>query len=309
MASEPPRWLWYIEWEMPRSGHIFHVTKVLYRGRSKYQEIEVLELEYIGKVLVLDGKIQSSILDEHVYHEALVHPAMVLHGGPERVLILGGGEGATAREVLRFKTVKEVVMVDIDEEVVRVSRELLPEWHRGAFDDPRLKLVIADGLKYVEEAVGRGEKFDVIIADLADPTEGGPAYKLYTKEFYEMIKSLLGEGGVFVTQATSLSYLVSTHAVIRNTIASVFRYTASYSVYIKSFDDEWSFVIASDSKDPSALTPELVDGALSRLVEGENRFYDGTSHLRMFTLPKYARDLLAREKRVATMDNPVYLPV
>lgn len=309
MAGEPPRWLWYIEWEMPRSGHIFHVSKVLYQGRSKYQEIEVLELDYLGKVLVLDGKIQSSQLDEHVYHEALVHPAMVLHGAPRRVLILGGGEGATAREVLRFKTVEEVVMVDIDEEVVRISREMLPEWHRGAFEDPRLKLVIMDGLKYVEEAVERGEKFDVVIADLADPTEGGPAYKLYTKEFYEMIKSILSGGGVFVTQATSLSYIVTAHAVIRNTLASVFRYTASYSVYIKSFDDEWSFVVASDDKDPARLTREGVDEALARLVTGRNKFYDGESHVRMFSLPRYAREIFEREKRVATMDNPVFLPV
>ncbi len=309
MAGEPPRWLWYVEWEMPRSGHLFHVSRPIYRGRSKFQEIEVMELEYIGKVLVLDGKIQSSQLDEHVYHEALVHPAMVLHGSPRRVLVLGGGEGATAREVLRFKTVEEVIMVDIDEEVVRVSREFLPEWHRGAFEDPRLKLVIMDGLKYVEDAVRRGERFDVIIADLADPTEGGPAYKLYTREFYSMIKSLLAGGGVFVTQATSLSYLVTTHAVIRNTLASVFRYTASYSVYIKSFDDEWSFVLASDDRDPSMIGPGDVDAALARLVEGENRFYDGESHVRMFSLPRYARDILRRERRVATMEDPVYLPV
>ena len=306
---ETPPWNWYVEWELPGSGHLFRVKDVLYRGASEYQKIEVLVLDHVGKVLVLDGKIQSSELDEHVYHEALVHPAMVLHGAPKRVLILGGGEGATAREVLRFKTVEEVVMVDIDKVVIDVSKRYLPEWHRGAFDDPRLKLVIGDGLAYVKEAAGRGEKYDVIIADLADPTEGGPAYKLYTREFYQDVKRILAEGGVFVTQATSLSYLVTVHAVIRNTIASVFKYTASYSVFIKSFDDEWSFVLASDDKDPATLTPEEVERRLAGLVEGENRFYDGESHARMFSLPKYARDILANEKRVATLDNPVYLPV
>ena len=309
MAGEPPAWNWYVEWELPTSGHLFRKREVLCHCRSKYQDVEVAVLDHVGKVLILDGKIQSAQLDEHVYHEALVHPAMILHGSPRRVLILGGGEGATAREVLRFKTVEEAVMVDIDEVVIEASRKYLPEWHQGAFDDGRLRLHIMDGLEYVEEALRRGERFDVIIADLADPTEGGPAYKLYVREFYEKVKGILGEGGVFVTQATSLSYDITTHAVIRNTIASVFKYTASYSVFIKSFDDEWSFVLASDYKDPKSLTPERIREALRGVVRGENRFYDEESHARMFNLPRYARDILEREKRIATLENPVYMPV
>jgi len=304
-----PLWNWYVEWELPGSGHLFHKRELICHCRSPYQDIEVAVLDPLGKALILDGKIQSAELDEHVYHEALVHPAMILHGSPRRVLILGGGEGATAREVLRFRTVEEVVMVDIDREVIEASKRYLPEWHRGAFGDPRLNLVIGDGLEYVEEASRRGEGFDVVIADLADPTEGGPAYKLYVREFYEKAKTILRSGGVFVTQATSLSYDISTHAIIRNTIASVFKHVASYTVFIKSFDDEWSFVIASDDKDPATLTPERVGEALPGLVEGENRFYDPESHARMFSLPRYARDILAREKRVATLDNPVYVPV
>ncbi len=303
------RWNWYLEWELPVSGHLFHKKEVICHCRSPFQDIEVAELEPVGKALILDGKIQSALLDEHVYHEALVHPAMILHGEPRRVLVLGGGEGATAREVLRFRTVEEVVMVDIDEMVIEAAKKYLPEWHKGAFDDERLQLVIEDGLKYVEEALARGERFDVIIADLADPTEGGPAYKLYVKEFYERIHGLLAEGGVFVTQATSLSYDISTHAIIRNTLSAVFKYTASYTVFIKSFDDEWSFVIASDYKDPASLSEDRVEEAIKRLVKGENRFYDGESHRRMFSLPRYARDILAKEKRVATLENPVYVPV
>ncbi|MEB3859710.1 MAG: spermidine synthase, partial [Desulfurococcales archaeon] len=170
--AEQLRWGWIVEWSTPSSAHMFSVRRVLYWGKSRYQEIVVLEYEELGKALVLDGKTQSTEYDEFVYHEALVQPAMVLHGNPERVLVLGGGEGATVREVLKFKSVREVVMVDIDEEVVRVSREMLPEWHAGAFDDPRLRLVIGDGYEYVE---GSGESFDVIIADLADPIEAGPA--------------------------------------------------------------------------------------------------------------------------------------
>ncbi len=299
-------WFWMIEWGSPWSAHMHAIKNVIYKGKSKYQDIMVAEFVELGKALVLDGKTQSALVDEFVYHEALVQPAMILHGSPERVLILGGGEGATAREVLRFDTVKEVVMVDIDEEVIRVAREYLPEWHQGAFDDPRLKLVIMDGLKYVDEAP-RGY-FDVIIADLADPLEAGPAYKLYTLEYYEKLKGLLRPGGVFVTQATSPTQTTFTHAVIYNTIRRVFRHAAYYHVYVKSFDGMWGFVLASDDRDPASLTPEYVDKYIEEHVKGENRFYDGVSHLNMFSVPKYIRREIEKVKEIATMDNPVFMP-
>lgn len=305
MGEEAFNWHWFIEWGTPTSAHMYGVDEVLYHGRSKYQDIMVAVLKDLGKALILDGKTQSAIIDEFVYHEALVHPAMILHGSPRKVLILGGGEGATAREVLRFKTVERVVMVDIDEEVIRVAREYLPEWHRGAFDDPRLELLIMDGLKYVEEA---SEKFDVIIADLADPLEAGPAYKLYTKEYYERLKSLLNPGGVFVTQATSPTITTYTHAVIYNTIKSVFKHATPYHAYVRSFDGVWGFVLASDSKDPASLTPEAVDAYLAANVVGENRFYEGAVHQAMFTMPKHIRKEIEKVKEVATLDNPVFMP-
>jgi len=299
-------WHWLVEWGSPWSAHMHAIGRVLYEGRSKYQHIMVVEFKELGKALILDGKTQSAIVDEFVYHEALVHPAMILHGAPERVLILGGGEGATAREALRFDTVKEVVMVDIDEEVVRVSKELLPEWHQGAFDDPRLDLKIMDGLEYVESAPRA--YFDVIIADLADPLEAGPAYKLYTLEYYEKLRTLLRPGGVFVTQATSPTQTTYTHAVIYNTIRAVFRHAAYYHVYVKSFDSLWGFVIASDEKDPAVLDAAAVDEYISQHVRGENRFYDGVSHTHMFSVPRYLRREIESVTDVATLDNPVFMP-
>ncbi len=298
-------WHWFIEWGTPTSAHMYGVKRVLYHTRSKYQDIMVVELHDLGKALILDGKTQSSLYDEFVYHEALVQPAMILHGNPENILILGGGEGATAREVLRFDTVKHVVMVDIDDEVIRVAKEYLWEWHQGAFEDPRLTLLIMDGLEYIDSTK---EKFDVIIADLADPLEAGPAYKLYTREYYEKIKNLLNPGGVFVTQATSPSLTTYTHAVIYNTIKSVFNYAAPYRVYVKSFDSTWGFVIASDSKDPYALTQKTVEEFIATHVKGENRFYDGAIHRAMFTLPKYLRKIIEKIKDIATVNNPVFMP-
>ena len=299
------RWNWMIEWGTPYSAHMFAIKKHIFHGKSEFQEIQVVEYEELGKALILDGKTQSALYDEYVYHEALVHPAMLLHGEPRKVLILGGGEGATAREVLRFRSVERVVMVDIDPVVIEVAKKYLPEWHQGAFDDPRLELIIGDGYKYVVEG---SEKFDVIIADLADPLEAGPAYKLYVKEFYEKVKERLNPGGVFVSQITSPTLMPYTFGVIYNTISSVFRYATYYTVFVKSFDSMWGFALASDDKDPAGLTPEKVDELLPKIVEGENRFYDGISHVHMFSIPKNIREAIARVKGVATLENPVFTP-
>ncbi len=299
------RWNWIIEWGTPASAHMHAVKKFIYHGKSKFQEIQILEYEELGKALVLDGKTQSALVDEFVYHEALVHPAMLLHGEPKTVLVLGGGEGATIREVLRFKSVEKVVMVDIDPEVIEVAKKYLPEWHQGSFDDPRVELIIGDGYKYVVEG---GKKFDVVIADLADPLEAGPAYKLYVKEFYESVKKILNPGGVFVTQATSPTQMLYTHAVIYNTIKSTFNYAAYYHVYVKSFDGVWGFVIASDDKDPSMLTPDYVEAKLESMLQGENRFYDKVSHIHMFNIPKYLREEIDSIKEIATLEKPVFTP-
>lgn len=302
-----PAWHWIHEWSTPGTFHAHSVRQVYTAGRSKYQTYLVVEFDDLGKALVIDGKTQSAIIDEFVYHESLVQPAMLAHGSPRSVLILGGGEGATAREALRFPSVQRVVMVDIDEEVVNACREHLPEWHRGSFDDPRLKLVIDDAEHYINST---SDKFDVIIADLVDPEEGGPAWRLYTKEAYDLFKSRLNPGGVFVTQATSPVLTPKVHATIYNTVKASFKHAISYYVYIRSFEGLWGFVMGSDHVNVESLK-ELTDVEAklrSMGLRGDNRFYDSESHMSMFHAPKFVRDVLASEKSVSTLSNPVYLP-
>lgn len=298
-------WHWIIEWSTPSTAHMHAVKNIYAYGNSKYQRWAVVEYEDFGKALVIDGKIQSSIIDEYVYHESLVHPAMILNGNPKKVLILGGGEGATAREALRFKSVESVVMVDLDEEIIEVSKKYLNEWHRNSFYDKRYKLIIGDAYSYIKDSK---EAYDVIISDLVDPEEYGPAVKLYTKEFYEMVSERLGEGGVFVTQSTSPVSTPTVHAVIYNTIKSVFKYAISYYVYIRSFEGIWGFVMASNEVDVSRIKGVDVEKAEEGLVEGSNRYYDNESHSHMFYIPKYIRSILEREKRVSTLKDPIYLP-
>lgn len=294
--------VWIIEWDTPTYGHLKGVKRVLYSSRSKYQQIEIVETHDFGRLLLLDGKSQSSEVDEFVYHEALVHPAMLMHGGPKKVLILGGGEGATLREVLKHKSVERAVMVDIDEEVVKVSREQLPFLSAGAFEDKRAELIIGDALDYVSST---RERFDVIIADLSDPLEAGPAYKLYTLEFYKQIGNILNEGGVFVTQATSPSNTGRAHAIIYNTARRAFRYATYYHVFMHAFSGLWGFVMASNEVD---VRNKQIDVDLELARAGvSTRFYDAVAHRHMFSVPRHLRAAIEAEEEISTVSRPAFI--
>ena len=303
------KWKWYIEWTFPGEAVIRSIKRILFEGKTRYQDVAIVDIEGLGKALILDGKIQSSLADEYVYHEALVHPVMIAHGNPRNVLILGGGEGATLREVLRYKTVEKAVMIDIDEEVINLAKKHLVEWHQGAFDDERAELIIMDGRKYVEQAVSKGEKFDVVITDLVDPIEAGPAVYLYTKEFYELIKKLIGNDGIMVTQSTSPMFYSKVFYTINNTLKSVYKYVSPYIVCIKSFNGTWGFNTGSESIDPSMLNVEEIKKRIDRLLgddAGKLRFYDEETHMHMFKLPKDIRENLKKNWGISTDKNPKY---
>ncbi|AFZ70604.1 spermidine synthase [Caldisphaera lagunensis DSM 15908] len=304
MSTNYP-WHWIIEWSTPGTAHMHAVNKVYAFGQSKFQKWIIVDYVDLGKALVIDGKIQSSLYDEFVYHESLVHPAMILNGNPKKVLILGGGEGATAREALRFKSVEKVIMVDIDDQVVEVCKKYLPEWHQYSFYNSKVKVIIDDAEHYIDNT---DEKFDVIISDLVDPEEAGPAVRLYTREFYNKIVNKLEKNGIFVTQSTSPVLTPTVHAVIFNTIKSVFKYATSYYSYIRSFEGIWGFVIASNDINVENVKNLDVDNMINKMAEGKNRYYDNESHAHMFNVPKFIRNILEKEKRVSTLSNPIYLP-
>ncbi len=296
-------WKFVGEWVSEGEVCLREAKRVLVHERTRFQEYMIAELAGLGKSLIIDGKVQSSLLDEHWYHEALVHPVMLAHPCPRRVLIIGGGEGATAREVLRHRCVEHVVMVDIDRDLVEAAKRHLREWHQGAFDDPRLRVVIDDGRRFVENVRA---SFDVVILDVVDPTEGGPASLLYTREFYEAVRGALRDG-IMVTQATSPTLTPDVYATIFRTLASVFRVARPYVTYMRSYNGLWGFVAASDSYDPATLSN--VDAAIGERIEGELRFYDGETHRWLFTLPKPLRTALERKGRIATDKEPITVPV
>lgn len=293
--------IWYTEWLSPHEAHVHGILELIYDGYTKYQRVTIAKTGSFGMALFLDGFLQSSEYDEFIYHECLVHPAMITQGNPRRVLIIGGGEGATAREVLKHESVERVVMVDIDEELVNLAKKHLEGWHQGAFDDPRLELVFEDGKKYVEET---SEKFDVIILDITDPVKGTPGVYLYTKEFYEKVRERLSAGGVAVTQATSLRYYERAFAVIYNTFTKVFPKARRYRVFVPSFYSDWGFVLGSVGRDPLEIPMEEVREKLSRL---RLQFLDEEQYRYLFNLPKYLANRLARYTEISTVSSPLEL--
>ncbi|HOP94289.1 MAG TPA: polyamine aminopropyltransferase [Dictyoglomaceae bacterium] len=295
---------WVIEKNHPSEIHWHGVSRFYYTGETHYQKVEVIESTFYGKCLVLDGRIQSSKNDEFIYHEAIVHPALLLHPAPKRVLIIGGAEGATLREVLKHKDVEKVVMVDIDEEVVKISQEYLPEWSQGAFSDVRAEVLFRDARAYLEET---SEKFDVIISDISEPMKGSPAVKLFTYEFYEIMKRRLTENGVFVMQADTTHHLkISFHSVMNSTLRKIFGKVRSYQVYVPAYDFIWSFIFASDKIDPKEILEEDIDNRLKEKDITNLKFYDGETHKMMFSLPKNIRELIEKEDRIAYDNAPLF---
>src|SRR5262249_9689995 len=180
-------------------GHMHAIAKTIVEAQTKFQHVEILQTASYGKTLVLDGRIQSSQGDEFIYHEALVHPGMLAaDGAPRSALVIGGGEGATLREILRYPSINRAVMVDIDAEVGGLCKTHLPEMHQGAFDDPRTELRHEDARGYLDKGK---ERFDFISIDLVEPLEEGPACMLFTKEFYTLVKDRLTPGGTMSMQA------------------------------------------------------------------------------------------------------------
>nr|BCL66181.1 spermine synthase 1 [Volvox reticuliferus] len=279
----------------------YRVSAVLFSGRSPYQEVDLVETPTWGKVLLLDGKMQSTEADEQVYHELLVHPPLLNHPHPRRIFIMGGGEGATAREVLRHRTVEEVVMVDIDKVVTDFCSQHL-ERNRAAFLDPRLRLINDDARRQLETAADAS--FDVIISDLADPLDGGPCYQLYTQEFYKMVVSRkLAPGGIFITQSGPAGFLScrEVFTTIHATLSSVFPIVIPYAQHIPSFCDAWGYNMAFTDPNQVPLGADNLDARIAdRIARLPLGFLDGVTFAGLCHLNKVVRIALAEENEVYT---------
>jgi spermidine synthase len=304
--------LWVQEYSTPWDYSLRGITRILAYRQTPFQEMLIAETGAYGKGLLLDGRWQSTTADEFLYHEALVHPALLqVHqavGIPKRVLVLGGAEGATVREILRWRSVEQVVMVDIDGEVVEACRKHLPEMHQGAFEDPRVQVAIADALDFLQQT---GPVWDVILSDLSDPIESGPAYRLFTQEFFRQIRSKLQPDGAFVVQAGPVGPVeFRQHTRIIHTLQTVFAAVQPYAIYTPTYGGPLGFALCANQPISSRPEPELIDQILSQQLDpsrGALQFIDGITLLGLYQVPAHLRRAIASETTVYTLDKPPHI--
>ena len=258
------------------------------RFTSPYQTVEVHDTVPFGKLFRLDGHFMTSERDEFFYHENLVHVAAVAHPQPERVLIVGGGDGGSAEELLKHPSVKSVTLAEIDLAVVDISRKYLRDVHRGALDDPRLTLKIGDGFAHVREST---ELYDLIVLDLTDA--GGPSLKLYTPEFYRACAARLAPMGAMTLHiASPVAHPDRIRATIAN-LRSAFAVVAPYLTSVPLYGGLWMMACCSALLDPRTMTPLQVDRRIAQRGLGDLSFYNGDTHRAAFALPNFVRALVA----------------
>ncbi|MEM1186635.1 MAG: spermidine synthase [Planctomycetota bacterium] len=307
--------VWISEYITPWDVYLHGVTKILAAADTEWQAMQIVETGAYGKGLVLDGKWQSCTGDEFLYHEPLVHPACLsfteITGRPPRtLLILGGGEGATLREALRWPSIERAAMVDIDGTVVDECTKHLPEMHRGAFDDPRADVVIGDALAYVADpATKPHDGWDVIVSDLSDPIEDGPSYQLFTKEYFQSLKAILSDGGVLAVQSGPVNPPeLKLHARLRTTLDALFAKTASLVSCVPTYPSPWSFILAGNEQLTDLTDAERIDALLAEHVRPfggtELRMFDGVACRGLYSTPKHLREAIESETVVYTKDNP-----
>ncbi|SNZ11292.1 polyamine aminopropyltransferase [Hydrogenobacter hydrogenophilus] len=261
--------------------HCYPVSKILYEGKSEYQEIMVIESPHFGKVLVLDGVAQCDERFEFIYHEFISHVPLFAHPNPEDVLIIGGGDGGALREVLKHKEVKRAVLVDIDKQVIEVSKKFFPTM-AVAFEDPRVIVLNEDGYKYVQDYE---QEFDVIIVDSTDPV--GFAHVLTTEEFFKYVYRALKDDGIYVGQTESIHYHADIVRRVQKSLRKVFPIVDLYTAVIPGYAGYWwTFSIAS--KKHPVREP-------SRDVNIQTKLYSADMHRHAFLPESFYQKILSGE--------------
>ncbi len=292
---------WQREENTPSDAQLHRVARVIFDRHTRYQHARIIDSGFYGRKFFLDGDLQSATLDEFIYHESLVHPALAARGSPLRVLVLGGGEGATLREVLRWRTVDSVDMVDIDGEVVEACATHLGMMHQGAFDDPRAHVVIADAVDFVQNAAQTGMRWDVVISDITSPSEDGPGNFCFTREYFAAIAAVLHPDGILATQSGPIAPgLIPLHARVMRTVGAVFAHAASYSCAVASFGQSWGFTLASALPIAARLAATRVGSLLTEQITSPLRYLDARLIEAMLAMPVYVREAIAADTSIYT---------
>jgi spermidine synthase len=281
-------------------GYFYSVHKRLRSCKTAFQKIDLVETEEFGRVLILDGITQIAEKNEFQYHEPMVHPALCIHPNPRRILVIGAGDGAILREVLKYPSVESIDLAELDEGVIRFSKKYLASIHRNAFDDKRVRVHIIDGRNFVASHPGC---FDVVIMDMTDPF--GPSKYLYTKDFFCMVKkSFRSSHGVFSMHTESPITRPKTFACIQKTLQSVFPLVRPFYVYIQMYAVLWSITTASDASDMATLSPAQVDKKLKKNNITGLKMYNGDIHKASQAAYPFIADILRQKTRIITDRRP-----
>ncbi|MET0557757.1 MAG: hypothetical protein ABW065_03675 [Solirubrobacterales bacterium] len=279
-------------------AHVHHVVEVMVEGTTSIQSYEIVRLGGHGRALVIGGRVQSTEADEAIYHEALLLPAFTFAPAVTRVLCLGGANGGILHRVLALPGVTEVRQFDLDAELHERTVEYLSYMHRDALNDPRALIGFGDPKGMLEDLEG---PFDLILADLPDSVPGTHAPGMFTFEFYQRIRKLLGDAGMFATQAGPANPLGPAFmASVLRTAQEVFAHAHPFTSAVPAFGVPWGFVLASNHPfAPNSPGPRMVD------VPDSVTTYDTETHHHMFAIPRLLRERLIATGRVITDDEPM----
>ncbi|MDI6840933.1 MAG: polyamine aminopropyltransferase [bacterium] len=272
-----PRELWYTQksYFSPYLQQDFKVKKKLHKEKTPYQTIEVIDTYEFGRMLILDGVVMVTERDEFAYHEMLVHPAMIVHPNPKRIAVIGGGDGGTVREILKYE-VDEIKLIEIDKRVIDVSNEYFPELTKG-LKDWRVEIINTDGALWVKKEKG---KFDIIFVDSTDPI--GPGARLVEDDFLNVGANLLNSDGIWVAQTETPFYITDFVKSYNKKLKKLFKIVRVYLAEVPSYGGVWSFTFASQKIDP--LSPK-------RTPPAGLKYYNPDIHIASFALPQYLKEI------------------
>jgi spermidine synthase len=256
---------------------------------SPYQLIEVWDTPQLGRLFTLDGRPMTSVGDEFIYHECMVHPNALAHPAPQAALVLGGGDGGAARQLLRHPGITRIVVAELDPEVVRLTREYLPQVHGGAFDDPRVELVIGDAAGFVATTE---EQFDLVVFDLTPPDS--PAASLYTPAFYGQLKRIMTADAALSLHLGAPYFHAVRAATLLDGLRGAFAVVRTMGAFVPLYGSLWMMATASDTLDPAALTPEILAERLAARQIAGLGWYDEHAHAGLFSASRAVRDKLSQ---------------
>lgn len=276
--------MWYTEKQTPSVSLSLKTSKTLHVEQTDFQHLAMIETEAFGRMLVLDGMVQTCVVDEFVYHEMICHPALYTHPNPKNVLVIGGGDGGTIREIIKHPSVEKATLVEIDGRVIELSKQYLPEIAVALTGEPKVDVRVEDGIKHIKESKNT---YDIILVDSTEPV--GPAVGLFSQDFYQGIFEALKEDGLMVAQTESPFFNGDLITSVNKRLNNIFPYVKTYLASIPTYPSGlWSFTMGSKKY-------KIEDVDINSLQPIETKYFTPEILVAATKLPKFVQDLVKGE--------------